>query len=640
MSRLVRMGLRRDRLAFAGMATILLLLTLFAVSTAWRTSSNAASAARAGEIEGKYCDAGDALAVEQIRLREYRISPGTVNLRIYAGATARFEAALDDIASAAEPRDRAIVAAVREQHDAYLRSAAEVVAAAQGQPSTSASEGLDLALQDMSESLGDAEDDWSDVSAEHVDDLRASEDFLLWGTPVVFGVGLFLLALLVRLLRGYQRALQHQAGHDRLTGLPNRAEFGRRMSAALDRAAASGEQVAVLLLDLDRFKEINDTLGYQIGDQLLVSVATRLRAAIRDSDTFARLGGDEFAVLITQAGEENPEAVAQQIMDSLREPVVVDGMTLVAEATIGIAQYPRDGVNTAGELLQRADLAMHSAKGAGTGIASYLPSMDKTDTRKLSRLPELRRALDENELVMHYQPLVDVGDGRLHGAEALVRWQHPSEGLLGPGEFVPLAESTGLIHDMTRHVLRLAVDQAGQWHRAGEAVPISVNISTRCLLDVALPETVEEVLASAGLPASLLTLEITESAIMADPQRSREVLSRLEALGTRIAIDDFGTGYTSLAYLRDLPIHELKIDRTFVSRMVSESKDAIIVHTAIDLAHRLGLTTVAEGVEDQHTMTALAELDCDLVQGYLISRPMAAAQFQDWLDARHNALAV
>lgn len=216
----------------------------------------------------------------------------------------------------------------------------------------------------------------------------------------------------------------------------------------------------------------------------------------------------------------------------------------------------------------------------------------------------------------------------------------PGEGLLGPIEFVPLAESTGLIHDMTRHVLRLAIGQAGEWLRAGEAVPISVNISTRCLLDVTLPDTVEAVLASAGLPASLLTLEITESAIMADPQRSREVLSRLEALGTRIAIDDFGTGYTSMAYLRDLPIHELKIDRTFISRMVGESKDAIIVHTAIDLAHRLGLTTVAEGVEDENTMTALADLDCDLVQGYLVGRPMAAEQLRDWLDLRLNTLGV
>nr|BFE73982.1 hypothetical protein GCM10020092_072830 [Actinoplanes digitatis] len=513
------------------------------------------------------------------------------------------------IESTVEPRDLAIVARVREQHDAYLSIAVDA--------ETTATEPV---FQEMSESLGDAEDDWSDVAAEGVRDLQASEGFLMWGTPIVFGLGLIPLALFARLLSGYQRALRHQAGHDSLTGLPNRAEFGVRMAAALDRAAESGAEITVLLLDLDRFKEINDTLGHRTGDQLLATVADRLRAVVRDSDTIARLGGDEFALLITQPGGDTPEVVAQRIMDSLREPVVIDGVALVAEATIGIARHPRDGAATAGELLQRADLAMYSAKGSGGGIASYQPSMDETDARKLSRLAELRRALTENELVMHYQPLVDVGNSKLHGVEALVRWQHPEEGLLGPIEFVPLAESTGLIHDMTRHVLRLAIGQAGEWLRAGEAVPISVNISTRCLLDVTLPDTVEAVLASAGLPASLLTLEITESAIMADPQRSREVLSRLEALGTRIAIDDFGTGYTSMAYLRDLPIHELKIDRTFISRMVGESKDAIIVHTAIDLAHRLGLTTVAEGVEDENTMTALADLDCDLVQGYLVGR--------------------
>jgi diguanylate cyclase (GGDEF)-like protein len=605
---------------------------MFAVATAWQTSRTAARAARASEVSGQYQDAQSALAAEQAREHEYRRFPSPVTLRVYVGSTAEFRARLAVIGSAPDESDRRVAERVRKRHGAYEQAAREILAAAvAGRESSMTLQDSELAFRVMSVILGDAASDRSASAAHRVASLRADEGFLLWATPIVFGIGLFLLWLFAHLLRGYQRALHHQASHDSLTGLPNREMFGARVAAAVDRAAETGEEVAVLLLDLDDFKEINDTLGHRTGDQLLTNIGPRLRGAIRDGDLIARLGGDEFAVLVSQRSGEYAGHIANRIIAALREPVVVDGLALVAEATIGIARYPQDGV-TAGELLQRADVAMYAAKESRAGIASYTPSMDERDSRKLSRMPELRRALNEDELVLHYQPLVDLETGRLRGVEALVRWEHPAEGLLPPSEFVPLAESTGLIHDMTRHVLTLAAEQAGAWLRAGEAVPMAVNLSTRCLLDATLPDMVKSVLAAAGVPPGLLTLEITESAIMADLQRSLEVLTRLEGLGVRIAIDDFGTGYTSMAYLRDLPIHELKIDRTFVSRMVGESKDAIIVHTAIDLAHRLGLTTVAEGVEDESTWTALADLDCDIAQGYHVGRPMAADKFAAWLD--------
>ena len=394
------------------------------------------------------------------------------------------------------------------------------------------------------------------------------------------------------------------------------------------------------LLDLDRFKEINDTLGHGTGDRVLCQIGPRIRAVLRAGEGMARLGGDEFALLMTTQSTGDRARAEQQtvlgrVLATLHAPFVVDDVALVVEASIGLASYPADG-DTGELLLQRADIAMYTAKGNHEHVAVYDRTLDGHNPRKLALLAGLRQAVDHDELILFYQPFVDLATFRVRGVEALVRWQHPTEGLLTPGEFVPLAEGSGFIHQLTRSVLVSAIRAAKMWERAGQALQVSVNISARCLIDTELPVTVADALAAAGLPARLLKLEITESAIVGDPLRALEVINRLHQLGVALSIDDFGTGYTSLAYLRDLPVQELKIDQSFIMRMLYDRKDAIIVRTIIELAQRLGLETVAEGIEDALTMSALDLLGCTTGQGYHLSRPLLSSALAPWIDTWNN----
>ena len=424
-----------------------------------------------------------------------------------------------------------------------------------------------------------------------------------------------------------------QAVTDALTGLPNRRLFQDRVEQAINRARRQGERAAVMIIDLDRFKEINDTLGHHCGDLLLEEIARRLRAALRDSDTVARLGGDEFAVLLPSVPDAvSAERVAIVLGSAISEPIVVEGLSLDTEASIGIALFPDHGADVT-ELLQRADVAMYTAKSESLPFSVYGSERDDYSPERLALVGELRRAIEQGELVLHYQPKVDLASGELAGAEALVRWQHPERGLLAPGEFIPLAEHTTLIKPLTLYVLERALEECGRWERDGHMLSVAVNISARNLLDAEFADAVAASLERWGIAPSRLELELTETALMGNPERGLRVLRHLGGTGVVLSIDDFGVGYTSLTQLKSLPVRVLKIDRSFVLNMSTNAADAMIVRSTIDLGHNLGLQVVAEGIESQAVHDALRELGCDVGQGFHLGRPMPPAEFEEWVDA-------
>jgi diguanylate cyclase len=438
-------------------------------------------------------------------------------------------------------------------------------------------------------------------------------------------------------LVGYQRRTERQALHDGLTGLPNRTLLRDRIGQAIRQADRELVPAALALIDLDRFKEVNDTLGHHDGDQLLVQVGQRLQATLRQVDTVARLGGDEFAILLPRIETaDGAVTVARKLQAALQEPFVLEGLSVDVEASIGVAIYPEHG-NDPEELLQHADIAMYVAKDTHAGFVLFDPTHDQHSPRRLALLGELRRAIEQRQLLLHYQPKVDAHSGQVLGVEALVRWQHPTHGLIPPGEFIPLAERTGLIEPLTHYVLDAALQQCHHWRQAGHELSVAVNVSARRLLDLDFPDQVAATLTRWRVPARLLVVEITESTIMADPTHALEILGRLSAMGVQLSIDDFGTGYSSMAYLKNLPVHELKIDRSFVAQMTSDSRDAVIVRSTVELGRNLGLRVVAEGVEDQATWQALAALGCDAIQGYHISRPVPPDHLINWLEHQQAA---
>ena len=426
-------------------------------------------------------------------------------------------------------------------------------------------------------------------------------------------------------------SLRHQAMHDALTELPNRVLLQDRLAQAL-AAAPDAAPLALLLLDLDRFKEINDTLGHHVGDQLLQRIGPRVLELLRSVDLMARLGGDEFAVLLPGAGEAAASALASKILAALDIPFTLEGQSLDVGVSIGIALAPAHG-NDAATLLRRADVAMYIAKRGHLGAAVYDPAQDGNSPLRLGLMGELRSAIAEDALLLHYQPKIDHITGRVNGVEALLRWSHPVHGLIAPDQFIPLAEQTGLIAPLTWWVLETALAQCRAWARDGLVLGVAVNLSARTLHDLALPALIAGMLEKHGVPAGLLTLEVTESALMADPTRARNVLTQLAAQGICLAIDDFGTGYSSLAYLKRLPVHQLKIDRSFIQHLVEGGADAAIVASTIGLGHHLGLRVVAEGVETSEAWHLLAASGCDVSQGYHLSRPVTATELERWLRA-------
>jgi diguanylate cyclase (GGDEF)-like protein len=451
-----------------------------------------------------------------------------------------------------------------------------------------------------------------------------------------------LLALpMIAVQRAGRQALiaERLALHDALTGLPNRVLYRTRTQHALQIAGRAGTGVAVMLLDLDRFKEINDTLGHHYGDEVLRQVGERLSGLLREEDTVARLGGDEFAILLRSV--ETPAAgvaVAAAVRRAVAEHFDVAGVRLELGASVGIASYPEHGQDV-DVLMQRADVAMYQAKEGRTGVERYVPELDGNSVQRLALAGDLRTALEREEFILHYQPKVDLRTNVVTGAEVLLRWAHPVHGWVPPDDFIPLAEHTGLIVPLTNYVFDHALRQMGAWRGQGLDIGVAVNLSARTLIERDLPDRIEAMCRRWAVPTSRLVLEITESMVVADPARALPILARLHELGVEIAVDDFGTGFSSMDYLKRLPVKEVKIDRSFVTTMVTDARDAAIVRCTIDLARSLGLRVVAEGVETPDVRARLTTLGCDQAQGYSYSRALPAAEFTAWLAAReHSAL--
>jgi diguanylate cyclase (GGDEF)-like protein len=479
---------------------------------------------------------------------------------------------------------------------------------------------------------------WASLTREAVSDC-----VLLAFAPVVVIVaerGLVFLPLLLLPVYTVYRAAQvsaekeHQALHDPLTDLPNRSSFDEALQRRMAQPRQRGQRAAVILIDLDRFKEVNDTLGHHAGDELLRQIGPRLHSVLPPEATVSRFGGDEFAVLLPEIGDEvDAQAAGLRIAHAIEEPFCVDGFNLEVQASIGVALHPDHG-GLSDELIKRADIAMYVAKRLQTGTEIYDPEQDHHSTRRLELVSELRKAIIDGQIVLYYQPKLDLATGEVLSAEALVRWMHPRLGLVSPADFVPVAEHTGLIRPLTSHVLTTAVRQAAAWRSSGREVAVAVNLSARNLHDGGIITEVPVNLSRFDLPARLLRLEITESSIMADPVRARKSLQTLHDMGVGLSIDDFGTGYSSLAYLQNLPVSEIKIDRSFVMNLVHNVADQAIVRSTIELAKNLGLTSTAEGVETEETLAWLRRTGCDKAQGYHVARPMTAEAFTRWLDER------
>jgi diguanylate cyclase (GGDEF)-like protein/PAS domain S-box-containing protein len=430
--------------------------------------------------------------------------------------------------------------------------------------------------------------------------------------------------------KAQQEQLEHQAVHDALTGLPNRLLLGQRLEQALAEAGRRQQPVCLLMLDLDRFKEVNDTLGHHVGDVLLCDVAKRLSSTVRSTDTIARLGGDEFAALLAPgSGLERAVSVAQRMQEALTHPFSYEGVLIEVGASIGIAQFP-DHATERDRLLQCADVAMYAAKQNHLGHAAYRPEEDPYTVRQLVLASDLRRAIAAQQIHFEYQPKLDLVNARVTGVEALARWQHPVYGGISPSEFVLQAERLGMTHELTVLTLNSALRDLGAWRRGGLDVGIAVNLSARELHNKSLPRLLQGALDRWKIEPGQVTIEITESAIMRDSIQALEIARNISSLGLKLSIDDFGTGYSSLAYLSQLPVSELKIDKSFVLEMNTRQTDATIVQSTIDLAHNLGLKVVAEGVETDAALRGISELGCDVCQGFLIGSPMPDPQFVDW----------
>ncbi|HKC90242.1 MAG TPA: EAL domain-containing protein [Candidatus Limnocylindria bacterium] len=436
-----------------------------------------------------------------------------------------------------------------------------------------------------------------------------------------------------------EHELERQALHDTLTGLPNRSLLLDRLEQALRTARRLATPLALLVMDLDRFKEINDTFGHRAGDLLIGEVAERIMADLRDTDTVARLGGDEFALILPGADEGGAGHVAQKIIAALQRPFDIEGTAHEVAISIGIAVSPQHGEDVE-TLMRRADIAMYVAKTTPGGSAVYAEQQDREGSNQLALMAELRHTLDTHQLQVVYQPIVSFTEGQVTSFEALARWRHPERGLIAPAEFIPLAERSGLVQSLFAQVLGVTLAQCAAWKQASLPLQAAVNLSIRNLLDPDLPRVVAEALERAAVPPAWLAFEITESMLMAEPNRVLRTLAELRDIGVQFAIDDFGVGYSSLAYLQRLPAYAVKIDRSFVSRMTRHRGSAEIVKLITNLGHALGMKVVAEGIEDQATYDACAAVGCDSAQGFFVGRPMVSAAIPAWLAQGHRTITI
>ncbi|MEV1286567.1 EAL domain-containing protein [Micromonospora sp. NPDC049679] len=632
---------RRRSLATTGaLASVLLALSGYTIIGTALTTSAAREHSQALSVDGWFGEARSAVALEEVHARHYQVEPSAAVRLRYVGAANAANQALGRVTMAgtgAAARDASRLlarqAAYRELTDRLLDMVAD------RDPARTSFDRLEVTpayyqLQHDIDSVTRAYHASAQVQAAA---LRRAQVRMLVGTSIGFGLGFVLVALIWRVVLGYQRRLaQHAefnerlAMHDPLTGLPNRAMFHRRLTSVLKQLTSSPDsQMALMILDLNGFKAVNDTLGHQAGDQLLAETGRRLSASAREGDLVARLGGDEFAILLSRVvGVADATRVADRIVHTLREDFLLDAGAAAVSGSIGVAVGPMHGTNE--ELVRHADAAMYRAKSGGGGVAVYDPQVDAETPDQMVLFGELRALLDAGDpgrqLVPFFQPQIRIADAIVTAVEALARWRHPTRGLLMPGTFLPIAEGRALEIPLTYHILDVAVAQAAAWQDDGAPLVVSVNVSPRCLLDPQFVPRVKAALAASGLAPGLLQLEVTETSVMTEPERSRETLRQVRDHGVQVSIDDFGTGFSSLSQLKQLPANELKIDRTFVRELANDPEDVVLVRSAIDLAHNLGLSVVAEGVEGLDALALLAELGCDVAQGFALSRPVPAEE--------------
>ena len=459
-------------------------------------------------------------------------------------------------------------------------------------------------------------------------EMVATAALILW---FAVWAALILSTQISRKLKVQTDALEYQSTHDALTDLPNRTLLHRDLENKIKEAHKDDRSLALVMIDLDRFKEINDTLGHDNGDALLKEVGACLSNVLWESDSIARMGGDEFALLLPITSSSHCKIVVSKIQNVMREPFLLDGMPLEIGASLGIATYP-EHAKDAGSLIRCAEVAMYIAKDNGEPYSYYDPERDPHSLKRLKISSDLRLAAEKKQFSLYYQPKMAMESRQIIGVEALIRWIHPEYGFISPDEFIPLAEQSGAIKPLTEWVLDTAIKQCVKWNEQGIPLTVSVNLSARSLHDAELPEQIDAMLKTYGLPASQLELEITETAIMMDPDRASEILNRLHSAGMKLSIDDFGTGYTSLSYLKQLPVDDIKIDKSFVMNMVEDHDNAVIVQSIISLAHSMGRGVIAEGVESKAIIDELSKLGCDTIQGYFLSRPAPPSDFEEWLQ--------
>jgi diguanylate cyclase (GGDEF)-like protein len=640
----IRTAMRGHQIGLAVMALALVSLIVVVLFGSIATGHAAEDAQDAAGLNAAYQQVVNGVTQEETTEREYLLEPAAAILVEHSSAERLVQQALKTIVHTGKSADRSLANELLAMHAVYMLGEHRLFKAVQDKAPQSEIEFID---EDQVDPVFDNIADKSNAAAlqhrelaeQKLADLRqTNRTALAWNIASLI-VGLTLVAGAALALTRSQRGLRaqselnrHQALHDSLTGLPNRALFQDRTGQALQASQRTAKPVAVMLLDIARFKDVNNTLGHQYGDLLLCQVANRFAGALRAHDSVARIGGDEFAILMPETEGDEAVAAAIRLIEVLAQPFVVKEISLHLEVSIGIAMAgPESDAETA---MRHADVAMYESKTQRVPFTTYELTRDDNTVERLAMLGDLRHAIGNDELFLHYQPKVRARTGEVHSMEALVRWRHPTRGIVAPDMFIPSAETTGVIHPLTAEVLRQALLQARTWHERGWAIPVAVNVSAASLHDLGFPGQVRRQLEATGVPASMLTIELTESALMTDPARARAILEDLSSMGVSLSIDDFGTGYSSMAYLKALPVRELKIDRSFITGMATEASDVVLVQSAVDLGHNLGLHVVAEGVEDAETMATLRDMGCDLIQGYFIHRPGSAADIEEWLTAQ------
>ena len=638
----------------ASLAGVLLALGTYVIQGTIHTTRATVQQSQALVVDRLFVETRIAIAMQEVNLRHYQVEPSVAVEQRFDQVARTADDTLAEIAAGTDPQARRDALRLRDEQVAYQALAARLIAmVADSNPEHIQLDRLQVtpAFYALQNDVDDVSRAYHDYAQRQVSTLRHTQVQLLVGTSVGFGAGLVLVGMILRLVLGYQRRLvsqaaesRHRALHDPLTELPNRALFTQRLDAALAAAAAGDHEAAVMVIDLDGFKAVNDTMGHYAGDRVLIETGRRLTAAVGDQGMVARLGGDEFAVLLPRLPDLAPAAeLATQLAAELRRDFALDERPAAISGSIGVALGPRHGAG--GELFRHADAAMYRAKGGGGGVAVYDASLDtERPGDRMALFADLRGLLDsadpDGQLRLYYQPQVRLADGAVTSVEALVRWQHPEQGLLTPDAFLPAAERGGLEIRLTYHLLDLAVRQAADWLRDERPCRVAVNVSPSCVTDPDFAARVRAALDGAGLPAHLLRLELTETSYMADPERAVRSLHQVRAEGVSLAVDDFGIGFSSLAQLRLVPADELKIDRTFVHDLTYGTPDAVMVRSSIDLGHNLGLSVVAEGVEDVRTLRRLREMACDYAQGYVLSYPVPADRIeQACRQAREVAVA-